>query len=1137
MTTTIYHVGGTVPIGRAIYIERTVDTELLRLCLDGTFVYILTARQLGKSSLMVHTAQHLEARGIRTVKIDLQVVGKPELADQWYLGLLMLIGDRLDLKTDIEEWWEANAHLSRAQRLRDFFGSVLLDEIETQVVIFIDEIDTTIGLDYTDDFFAVVRSLYNARADTSQLQRLAFVLIGVAQPGRLIKDSTRSPFNIGQRLMLDDFTSDQARPLATGFGLPPQIADQVLHWTLTWTNGHPYLTQYLCSEIVRYSEQSEQPIDWSEAEVARIVQATLLGEQSDKNSNLQFVRDMLTRYAPTDNSAGVLRIYRDVRRGKKVDDDEQSNLKSHLKLSGIVRREQHSLQIRNRIYAEVFDERWIHEHWPLNWWQTIPTSFKIGTILLISLLIVLVFITISLLNEQRLSRQRLREGHAAQAIIQLEEKRPEQSVLFTVASIPSTEESASTGAMWRLALNRVFNAINLRTILNGHKGFVQGVVWSPDGQRVATSSCDGTVRTWNPTTGEQLHVWLVNTESCNDSIAWSPDGNRLLVGGWGSQARIVDAATGQVIHVLQHRCAVHAIAWSPDGKYVLTGNGNWDDIQDDVRNNPCANAEDLSGTAVRIWDAETGSFVRMLNGPAKVTWSVAWSPDGRYLLSGGADRTAKIWDAETGKELQQFADHSDGILSVAWSPDGHYVVTGCNDGTVRIWNVATKALEHQLIGHTRTVWSVAWSPDGKHILTGSVDATARLWDATSGQQLAVLTGHKDFVQSVAFSPDGRLAITGSHDGTARIWDVTPSGTLSTKLMAPTQQKINAAAWHPTQPQVLIGSQDGIARIWDTRTGQLVRGLVGHTNSVTAVAWSPDGRQAITGSADGTARIWNTATGQLTHTLEGHTDAVVTVAWSPDGKQVLTGSYDSSVQVWDANSGKPVRNINCGNHVAAVAWNPKNAHEIAIAISGDQGKTVWVLDTTKPEDTVLMINAGRDATAVAWSPDGTRLATGSFDPYTVNIWDITRLRNGSTSLPIQALVGHTDSVWSITWSPDGEQLLTASADSDSTVRLWDAALGTQLRTIHTNVGRNSNVTTWSPDGQFIVTGDDSGVVHIWLAGTRLMGAELTRRLCHLNVFNDSQIKDVKPDWRGCDAEIKALSSDLDEYDQWFVRTQK
>ena len=375
----IYTVGGTVQAGGGIYISRDADEELLRLCRAGEFCYVLTARQMGKSSLMVATRERLAAEGIRSVEIDLTKMGT-ELsgltAEQWYLGLIDLIVDQLDLDVDYMTWWDKRVHLGPTQRLSQFLRQVVLEQVSKPVVIFIDEIDSTLRFDFTDDFFAAIRACYNARASDPAFKSLSFVLLGVATPGDLISDAQRTPFNIGRGMDLTDFTEQQAIPLADGLDLPPNEANQVLTWILDWTGGHPYLTQRLCAAAAASPAK-----DWDAAAVDKVVEETFFGEQSAQDSNLRFVRDMLTQRAP--DKAAVLKTYRRIHAGKAVPDEERSLVKTYLKLSGIVKTKDGYLDIRNRIYRRVFDLAWVKANTPSNW-----APIVIGIALFIALLAV-----------------------------------------------------------------------------------------------------------------------------------------------------------------------------------------------------------------------------------------------------------------------------------------------------------------------------------------------------------------------------------------------------------------------------------------------------------------------------------------------------------------------------------------------------------------------------------------------------------------------------------------------------------------------------------------------------------------------------------------------------------------------------
>lgn len=362
----IYTVGGTVQAGGGIYIKRKADDELLDLCRQSEFAFILSSRQVGKSSLIVRTAQQLESENIRSVTIDLSAIGVKVSPNEWYMGILNEIYSTLELKTDVFTWWTDHAKLGPAQRLTNFFKDVLLKEVKEQIVLFFDEIDSTLSIPFSDDFYVAIRAVYNARATVPDFKRLSFVLVGVATPSDLISDNKRTPFNIGRRVEINDFDLTEAFPLVGNFGIQ---AAQILTWVFQYTSGHPYLTQRLCAHLAKSKEALDEQV------VAHAVERLFTGEQGRQDNNLQFVRDMLSARSP--DVKRVLKTYQIIRSGRKVADDERSVAKAHLKLSGLVRSEKGILKVRNEIYNTVFNPQWILENSPRDWQKIALVSLSI----------------------------------------------------------------------------------------------------------------------------------------------------------------------------------------------------------------------------------------------------------------------------------------------------------------------------------------------------------------------------------------------------------------------------------------------------------------------------------------------------------------------------------------------------------------------------------------------------------------------------------------------------------------------------------------------------------------------------------------------------------------------------------------
>lgn len=176
-----YQAGGTLPASSPVYVTREADRELLELCRQGEFCYVLSTRQVGKSSLMARTRHALVKEGFGTVAIDLTAIGS-DVESKWYYGIAEEIVRQLRLPVDFDSFWRQVENLPYAQRLLRLTEDIVLPGFPGRIVIFVDEIDSTLSLGYTDDFFAAIRAMFNARALNEEFRRVGFVLLGVASP-------------------------------------------------------------------------------------------------------------------------------------------------------------------------------------------------------------------------------------------------------------------------------------------------------------------------------------------------------------------------------------------------------------------------------------------------------------------------------------------------------------------------------------------------------------------------------------------------------------------------------------------------------------------------------------------------------------------------------------------------------------------------------------------------------------------------------------------------------------------------------------------------------------------------------------------------------------------------------------------
>ncbi|MUG98244.1 ABC transporter substrate-binding protein [Scytonema sp. UIC 10036] len=606
------------------------------------------------------------------------------------------------------------------------------------------------------------------------------------------------------------------------------------------------------------------------------------------------------------------------------------------------------------------------------------------------------------------------------------------------------------------ALHQAVYWVRERKRLLGHKNTIRNLAFSPNGQIVASTSVDTTIKLWN-LKGETLNT-LAGYNNIVNSVSFSPNGQMLVSGSYDRSIKLW-SITGKLLddRTQAHTAEVYSVSFSPDGKILASS--SWDgtiklwSISDGKLK--FLNTLELSQQILKAIKEDKDNN-KATGSPKPYSFhGLSFSPDGKIIAAGNEDRQVWIWSRE-GKLLKTLPEHSSLVYGVSFSPDGKMLASFSADRTIVLWNVPEGKKLKTLTGHKSNVFSAIFSTDGKTLISASDDTTIKFWRVDDGRELKTLAGHSSAVRSVSISPDGKILASAGIDTVIKLWGINSE---DIRNLSEYTKKLFSISFSPDSKTVVTAGNDLV--LWRNLDGKKLRQFLGNKSELITTSFSPDGQILASGDTDGNILLCNLVNNKKCTLQEAHQTKVKSLSFSPDRKILASASEDKTIKLWD-REGNLLVNLPQTNKVLSISFSPDGN----ILASGST-KIIQLWDV-KQRQLIKTLVASAPVNSLSFSSDGKILASGN-EAKTVQLWSIP---DGKF---LDTLKGHGEGVNSVNFLPNSDIL--ASGSSDRTIRLWHASSGTKITVLKGHTAPIYGV-SFSPDGKTLASASPDGTALFW-----------------------------------------------------------